>query len=216
MIRQLTLTALLLVAAPFISIAQAAEEAYVAGKHYALIDTPVRTRDSSKVEVVELFWYGCSHCYHFEPIIGAWEKTIPADVDFWRSPAMWNAPMKVHAQAFFTAKALGVLDQLHEPMFTTLLVERKRLNNVDDIADLFADYGVDREKVKKTFNSFSVVSQVKQADARARSYKIQGTPEVVVNGKYRVTAGLAGGQANMIDVMNFLIEKERAELTAAK
>lgn len=214
MIGKLTLTALLLIAAPFISMAQAAEQAFAAGKHYALIDTPVRTRDSSKIEVVELFWYGCSHCYHFEPIIGAWKKTAPEDVDFWRSPAMWNAPMKVHAQAFFTAKALGVLDQVHEPMFTTLVVERKRLNNVDDIADLFADYGVDREAMKKTFNSFSVISQVKQADARARSYKIQGTPEVVVNGKYRVTAGMAGGQANMIAVIDFLIAKERAQLVA--
>jgi thiol:disulfide interchange protein DsbA len=185
---------------------------FEAGTHYAVLDTPVRTADSSKVEVVEVFWYGCSHCYSFEPIISEWKKSAPEYVDFWQSPAIWNAPMKVHAQAFFTAKALGVLDKVHDAMFTTLVVERKRLNNAEDIADLYADYGVNREKVLKTFNSFSVLSQTKQADARARSYKVAGTPEVIVNGKYRVTARMAGGHAGMIEVINYLVEKERSQL----
>ncbi len=122
--------------------------------------------------------------------------------------------MKVHAHAFFAAKALGVQDTLHEPLFTALVVDRKRLANQDEIEDLFADYGVDREAFKKVFKSFSVTSQVKQADARARSYKITGNPEVVVNGKYRVTARLAGGQAQMLEVVDYLINKERALLAA--
>ncbi|MFT5579532.1 MAG: thiol:disulfide interchange protein DsbA [Paraglaciecola psychrophila] len=209
MIRTLSLLACLLML-PAIASAQP----YIAGTHYEVLDRPVRTRDASKVEVVEVFWYGCSHCYSFEPIIQQWKKTINADVDFWSSPAMWNGTMKLHAQAFYTAKALAVFDKLHQPLFTTLIVEGKRLSNQAQIADLFVDYGVDRATFDKTFTSFSVVSQVKQADARARSYKVTGTPEVIVNGKYRVSAGKAGGQTGMIKVIDFLIAQERAKLAS--
>lgn len=184
----------------------------VPSKNYIVLDQPVRTRDSSKVEVVEVFWYGCSHCYSFEPLIKQWKKRKPDYVDFWQSPAMWNGTMKTHAAMFYTAEILGVMDKLHGPIFTAMNVERKRLATAGEIEDLFADYGVDRQAFGKTFKSFSVNSMVKQADARARSYKITGTPEIVVNGKYRVSARLAGGQAEMLKVVDFLIEKERAQL----
>lgn len=196
------------------SAVNAQPEQYQAGKHYALLKQPVRTRDSDKIEVVELFWYGCPHCYHFEPLIKAWKAKNADDVDFWQSPAVWNNKMKLHAQAFFAAEALGVLDKLHEPIFTALVVERKRLDSPKQIEDLFANYGVSREDFNKAFNSFGVTSQVKQADARARSYQITGTPELVVNGKYRVAAGMAGGQAEMLKVTDFLIAKERAAMAA--
>ena len=120
--------------------------------------------------------------------------------------------MTLHAQAFFTAAVLGVSEKLHDPLFTSLVVERKRLASPAEIEDLFADYGVAREDFKKTFSSFSVNSQVKQAGARARSYKISGTPELVVNGKYRITARLAGGQPQMLKVADFLINQERENL----
>lgn len=210
MIRTFTLACLLLMLAPMMANAQAAAPAFVAGDHYVLLETPVRTRDASKVEVVEVFWYGCSHCMHFEPLVNTWKKTMPKDVDFWTSPAMWNGPMKIHAKAFYAAQALGVEDKLRAPIFTSLVLERKRLNTEADLANLFADHGVDRAAFKKAFNSFGVNSQVTQADARARSYKVTGTPEVVVNGKYRVSAKLAGGQAEMLKVVDFLVEKERA------
>lgn len=208
MLKQFSLMVLLAMTTVF----AVAEESYQAGQHYAVIDHPVRTRDRSKVEVVEVFWYGCGHCYHFEPIINPWKLTLASDVDFYRSPAMWGGAMKLHAQAFYAAEALGVLETMHTPLFVTLNVERKPLNTPEQIADLFSDYGVDREKTLKTLSSFGVLSQVRQADARARSYKISGTPEMVINGKYRVTAKLAGSQEKMLDVANFLIEKERQRL----
>lgn len=196
--------------------AQSAPATYEAGKHYEILAQPVHTHDSSKIEVVELFWFGCPHCYHFEPLIKAWKEQQAADVDFWQSPAIWNKTMQIHAQAFYTALALGVEEQLHAPIFTTLVVERKRLDDRDAIEELFANYHVDREKFKQAFNSFGVNSQVKQADARARSYHITGTPEMVVNGKYRVSAGMAGGQAEMLNVVDFLVAKERAAMASAK
>jgi thiol:disulfide interchange protein DsbA len=194
---------------PFTAMAQ---EQYTAGKHYAVLEQAVRTRDASKVEVVEVFWYGCSHCFSLEPLIKQWKKSLADDVDFWQSPAMWNAAMKTHARMFFTAQVLGVMDKLHDPMFTAMNVERKRLASKGEIEDLFADYGVDRKDFSKTFDSFSINSQVKQADARARSYKVTGTPEIVVNGKYRVSARLAGSQAEMLKVVDFLVAKERVNL----
>lgn len=207
-------TALLALSLNNMAGAQAAKEQFQAGKHYTVLSQPVRTRDSDKVEVVELFWYGCPHCYHFEPLVKAWKAKQSEDVDFWQSPAVWNNKMKLHARAFFAAKALGQLDKLHEPIFTALVVERKRLDSPGQIEALFANYGIKGEDFNKAFNSFGVTSQVKQADARARSYQITGTPELVVNGKYRVSAGMAGGQAEMLKVVDFLVAKERSALAA--
>lgn len=195
-----------------VSLMAAAQQNYVAGTHYTVLETPVRTRDVNKVEVVELFWYGCGHCYNFEPIINQWKTSKPAHVNFYRSPAMWGGPMELHAKAFYAAKALGVLETVHTPLFVTLNVERKKLNTPESIADLFADYGVARDKTLKALTSFGVLSQVRQANARARSYKITGTPEVVVNGKYLVSAKMAGGQKQMLNVVDFLIAKESRSL----
>ncbi|WP_233709881.1 thiol:disulfide interchange protein DsbA/DsbL [Pseudomaricurvus albidus] len=190
---------------------QAAAPAFKEGTHYVELDNPVRTKDPSKIEVTEVFWYGCGHCFQFEPIVHQWSEKLPADVAFVRSPAMWNGAMEVHAHAFYVAKALGILDEVHQPLFNALNLERKRLANVDELADFFAQYGVDKETFEKTYKSFGVTSQVKQADARARSYKITGTPEVVVNGKYRISARMAGGQKQMLDVADFLVAKIRDE-----
>lgn len=197
--------------APFISHAQPLmEEPYIAGKDYAVIDKPVRTRSSDTVEVVEVFWYGCSHCYRFKPLVTQWKNALPDDVDFWQSPAIWNDSMQLHAQAFYTAQALGVLDSLHEALFKALIVERKPLNKPQAIEALFVDYGVAPEDFRKTFNAFGIESQVKQAQARTHAYQISGTPELMINGKYRVSGRLASSQQKMLDIASFLIDKERA------
>ncbi|NIB39541.1 thiol:disulfide interchange protein DsbA/DsbL [Pseudomaricurvus alkylphenolicus] len=189
----------------------ASNSGFQEGKHYVVLDNPVRTRNPNKIEVTEVFWYGCGHCFRFEPMVHQWQKQQGTDVDFQQSPAMWNNDMEIHARAFYTAKALGVLDKVHQPLFNALNLERKKLSNIDALADFFAAQGVDRSKFVKAFNSFGVTSQVKQADARARSYKITGTPEMVVNGQYRISARMAGGQQQMLKVADYLIAKIRAE-----
>ncbi len=182
---------------------------YQEGKHYVKLETPVRTINPNKIEVAEVFWYGCYHCFHFEPMVHAWSKKQADDVAFVQSPAMWNRVMQTHARAFYTASALGVLEKVHQPIFDAINMERNMLASPDALAELFAQHGVDKEKFHKTFKSFSVNSQVQQADARARGYGIQGTPEMVVNGKYRVSTRTAGSQRGMLDVVDFLVEKER-------
>lgn len=183
---------------------------YQAGKHYEIIANPVPTRNASKIEVVEVFWYGCSHCFHFEPMLKTWAKTLTDDVDFYHSPAMWNDRMKTHAQVFYTAEALGVLDKMHDGIFSAINVEKKKLINEAELVTFFGKYGVSEKDFKNAFNSFGVKSSVQQADSRARGYKISGTPEMIVNGKYRISGSMAGGQAKILDVANYLISKERA------
>ncbi|MBQ0797466.1 thiol:disulfide interchange protein DsbA/DsbL [Zhongshania sp.] len=181
------------------------------GERFIRIPQPVRTANPDKIEVVEVFWYGCSHCFHFDPMIEAWKKKLAADVDFHRSPAMWNELMVVHAKAYYTALTLGVLDKVHEPIFKAINVDRNTLRDADALAALFTSHSdIDDATFRKTFDSFGVNSQVKQADARARSYGIAGTPELIINGKYRITGRSAGGQAEMLKVADELIAKERA------
>lgn len=185
------------------------------GKHYERLSQPVRTRDDDKIEVVELFWYGCPHCFHIEPLISTWLTQQPDDVDFWRSPAMWNNAMQVHARAFYTAEALGMLEQLHGPLFEAINLQGRELTREAELKQLFVDHGVKPEDFDKTFKSFGVTAKVQQADARARSYQIRGTPEIVVDGTYRITARLAGSQAAMLEVVDFLIDRIRAQRNAS-
>jgi protein dithiol oxidoreductase (disulfide-forming) len=185
-------------------------EKYQAGKHYQVIPVPVRTANPDKIEVNEVFWYGCPHCYHFEAILEPWVKKLPADVDFERTPAIWRPAMEVHSRAYFAAKQLNMLDAMHMVIFKSMQEEKKGLVNEDEVAALFVAHGADDAAIRKAYNSFSVQSLTRQADARVRSYGVQGTPEIIVNGKYRVSSSDTGSQESMLDVASFLIEKERA------
>ena len=189
-------------------------EKYVARTHYTELQAPVNTNDSSKVEVLEAFWYGCSHCFRFEPLIANWEATAGEDVDFVRFPAMWNALMEIHAQVYYTAEAMDALDTVHEPVFNAINIEGNRLQNENQIGALFAKYGISEEDFSKAFNSFTVRTKVNQAKQRMQAYEIRSTPNMIVNGKYLVATGeTVRTQAEMLEVVDFLIEKERQQLS---
>ena len=206
------LTLVMLMPLAFSSFAQI--EKYVAGTHYTELAAPVNTNDSSKVEVLEAFWYGCSHCFRFEPLIANWEATAGEDVDFVRFPAMWNALMEIHAQVYYTAEAMDALDTVHEPVFNAINIEGNRLQNENQIGALFAKYGISEEDFSKAFNSFTVRTKVNQAKQRMQAYEIRSTPNMIVNGKYLVATGeTVRTQAEMLEVVNFLIEKERQQLS---
>jgi len=191
-------------------------EKYVAGTHYTELRAPVNTKDSSKVEVLEAFWYGCSHCFRFEPLIANWEAEMPADVDFVRFPAMWNALMKIHAQVYYVAEALDALEVVHDPIFNAINVEGNRLQNEKQIGDLFVKHGIDQAAFTAAFNSFSVRTKVNQAEKRMQDYEIRSTPNMIVNGKYLVTTGEnVPTQVDMLEVVDFLVEKERRMLSSS-
>jgi thiol:disulfide interchange protein DsbA len=200
-----------LVLAPMAFTALAQPERYVEGTHYIVLPTAVRTADPAKIEVVEVFWYGCSHCFRFEPLIENWEASIPADVNFVRFPGMWNDLMKIHAQAFFAAEALGKLEELHSPMFEAINVQGNRLQNEQQLSALFTQHGVTAEEFSTAFNSFAVRTKVNQAEAKMREYQVRSTPNMIVNGKYLISTGEAvPTQQEMLEVVNFLVNKERS------
>jgi len=118
--------------------------------------------------------------------------------------------MELHSKAFYTAEVLGVSDTMHLALFQAMNVDKKRLASEGEIASIFGANGVSEEDFVKAFNSFGVGSMVRQASSRAKAAKITGTPEMMINGKYRISTRKAGSQAGMIEVANFLIEKERA------
>ena len=207
------LTFVLLMPMAFSSFAQI--ERFVAGTHYTELAAPANTNDSSKIEVLEVFWYGCSHCFRFEPLIANWEATMPADVDFGRFPAMWNGLMEVHAQVYYTAEAMDALDVVHEHVFNAINIEGNRLQNEGQIGALFAKYGINEDEFAKSFNSFSVRTKVNQAKQRMQAYEIRSTPNMIVNGKYLVaTSQSVLTQADMLEVVDFLVEKERQQLSS--
>ncbi len=191
-------------------------EKYQAEKEYHVIPVPVRTANPDKIEVNEVFWYGCPHCYHFEAILEPWAKKLPDDVDFERTPAIWRANMESHARAYYAAKQLNVLDAMHPIIFKSMQEEKKPLLNEDQVAEVFVAHGIEDAAIRKAYNSFSVQSLTKQGDARVRSYGITGTPEIVINGKYRISSSDTGSQEAMLDVANFLIEKERKDKKSRK
>ncbi|EEB77119.1 MAG: thiol:disulfide interchange protein DsbA/DsbL [Halioglobus sp.] len=187
-----------------------AQEVYEAGKDYDIINPAIRASDMSKIETAEFFWYGCGHCYTFEPMLAQWKKTLADDVSFRGVPAMWGGAMELHAKAFYAARALDVAEKMDQAMFQALNVDRKPLRSDKEIAQLFVANGVAEEDFYKAYNSFGVSSQVRQANSIARAAKISGTPALMVSGKYMISPRKAGSTANMLKIADYLIEKERA------
>ncbi|MEM0955595.1 MAG: thiol:disulfide interchange protein DsbA/DsbL [Pseudomonadota bacterium] len=183
---------------------------YVEGTHYTLITPALRTSSAEKIEVVEFFAYSCGHCYTFEPLLRKWASQQPEDVVVAPSPVIWNDAFRPHARAFYAAQALGVLDAVHGAIFAAIHVDRQRLSSDSQIKKVFVDNGVSPADFDKAFTSFGVGSQVQQAESRARSARVAGTPGLMVAGKYRINARDAGGHANMLKIAEYLVEKERA------
>ncbi|MGE8328150.1 thiol:disulfide interchange protein DsbA [Pseudomonas urmiensis] len=208
--RKLILSAALVAASVFGMTAVQAAEPATAGKEYIELSNPVPVSQPGKIEVVELFWYGCPHCYHFEPTVNPWAEKLPADVNFKRVPAMFGGPWDAHGQMFLTLEAMGVEHKVHAAVFKAIQEQGKKLVKPDEMAEFLATQGVDKDKFLATFNSFAIKGQVNQARELAKKYEITGVPSMVVNGKYRFDLGTAGGPEGVLDVADQLIAKERA------
>ena len=191
----------------FFSCAQAEE--YVPGRHYEILDNPTITRNPSKVEVVEVFWFGCNHCYSLESYIQPWKKNLPNDVDFWKSHITWNAQAETHARLFYSAKALGIEEKAIPAAFTAIWREGRNLLGNSEVEYFFKGFGVEKERYLSVSNSFGVNNAVKQANNRMRQWAVTGVPTIIVNGKYKVSGTREIGTSKLLDVVDFLIEKER-------
>ena len=192
--------------------AQAAD--YVAGKNYLVLPTEQPTSAGpGEVEVIEFFWYGCNHCFALEPHVRDWLESKPSNVKFVRIPAVLNRGWDVTAQAYYTAEALDVVEQVHDAIFNAIHVDRRMrvAVNKDLLAELFEEHaGISAEDFDKAWNSFPVASKLKRAELMGRRYRLTGVPAVVVNGKYATDASKAGSYGQVFNVVDFLVRKEMA------
>jgi thiol:disulfide interchange protein DsbA len=182
---------------------------FVAGQHYQEVKPAVPTSVAEgKVEVLELFWYGCPHCYAFEPQLSEWVKNKPEYVEFVRVPAVFAHNWEVHARAYYAAQQLGVLEKVHQPLFDAIHKQGRKVFSEDELAAFFADLGVDAEAFKKAFNSFDVDTKTRHAISLTRQYGITGVPAIIINGKYRTSAQEAGDLDTLLKVVETLADKE--------
>lgn len=179
---------------------------------YKSLSQPQPTADTSKVEVIEIFWYGCPHCHDFEPFLNEWLENKPDYVEFKRMPAIFRQSWLAHARAFYTAKELDVIDKIHSPLFEAIHTKQKRLDDEESLRKFFMRQGIDGERFAKTYNSQSVDSQIKRSLGMLRRYEVTGVPAVVINGKYLTSGPMAGSYEGMIEIMNQLIEREHAAM----
>lgn len=185
---------------------------WVMGRNYnQLVPSQPTDSPADKVEVVEVFWYGCGHCYHFDPYLENWRKKgQPAFVDFRRLPVMWNDVNRQHARLFYVLQALGKLDQLHTAVFREIHANGNMLADQDpakgealQVAFLKAR-GIPAADIKRVYRSFPVESALQRAEILTRRYQVTGVPMVVVNGKYTADVGSAGGEQQLLDLINDL------------
>lgn len=162
-----------------------------------------------KVEVIEVFWYGCGHCFALDPAVETWRnKNQGQYVEFVRIPAMWNETTRIHARLFYTAEALGKLDALHTLIFREINVNSDQLNSIQSLTAFFKKQGVSSDDFQKAFSSFAVESKLQRADFLNRRYHITSVPTFVVNGKYTTDVSSAGGEPQLFGVIDELAAHE--------
>lgn len=188
-------------------------QTYADGDGYVTISPAQPTQTGDKIEVLEVFWYACPHCFDFEPHISKWLASKPDDVEFRRMPGIFRKNWIPHAKAYFTAEKLGVLDAIHTPLFDAIHKYKKKIHDDGAIKKFFVKHGVDKDEFTKTYESDEVQTKVKQAFVMGQRYKLTGVPAVIVNGKYMVSGSTAGSFENVLKVINQLVDKERASST---
>jgi thiol:disulfide interchange protein DsbA len=185
-------------------------EAFQEGKDYLRLASPVPTATPNKVEVLELFWYGCPHCYSLESEVNRWLSRKPQNVEFVRLPAVLGRHWELGARTYFTAETLGVLDKVHEPFFRAIHERRRTFANKEQLAGFFAEQGVDEKAFLEAFDSFAVETKLRRSQELVRRYRVDGVPAVIINGKYIITTSSAGSAAKVFEIVDFLVGKEEA------
>ena len=181
---------------------------YREGEDYHLLDNP-QPSSIRQIEVVEFFWYGCPHCALFEPHLRRWAARQQSDVRFHEVPAVWRSEMEAHARAYYTAKALGRLDDIHGALFNALALQQQPLHSQSTLGDFFAKAGVAREEFDRAWTSFSVSRSPAKAKQSMRAHGIGATPTMVIAGTYQVRA--ERDMEKMLQVVEYLIARERYE-----
>lgn len=195
----------------FASAAQAKN--YLPGVHYKVLDVPVATVNPDVIEVREFFFYGCPHCYHAQPLVNKWSKTLADDVDFEKTPVLFMRGGDVMAHAFYIAKSQGILDQVHNALFDAVNAPQpgRALFQKKNLAKWFADHGISEDKFNQLYSSLGIKSKVKQAKATTRESQITGVPAFIVDGRYLVLRSNLSGEQETFQAIDFLVNKVRQQ-----
>jgi thiol:disulfide interchange protein DsbA len=190
--------------------ANAQVERFVEGVHYARLPDLAAAMDldttATEKSVLEVFWYGCNHCYAFDPMLNAWVADKAGAISFARTPMIWDANTKQHARLFHTTQALGLHEQMHARIFDEIHKERNFLLDAASAGELFAEFGVDEATFTASFNSFGVDAELRKAETRQREMFIPSVPALIINGTWLINSNtnVLTHQA-MLDVADFLL-----------
>jgi len=188
------------------------------GTEFDAVAQPISTDNPAKIEVMEIFWYGCPHCYHMEEPLNAWVKKLPSDVYFKRMPGLPNPSWAPMAKAFYAMETLGVGEKLHTKLFEAIH-KQKTLNPTDEKAAIdwvALQGGFDRLKVEQAFKSFTMNTDLNRAAQIFRSSGATGVPTLVIDGKYITSATQAGGNEQALKVTDYVIDNVRKDKAAKK
>lgn len=177
----------------------------VEGTDYKKVTSPQPVQTPGKQEVLEFFWYGCPHCKTVDPIIQAWKKTIPADVNFVRAHVSWDKQLDTHQKIFYTLQSLNKNDALDDKVFNAIQVEGLGLNKPELVSEFMVKNGISKDEWDNAYNGFAVSTDVAKSNALFQAYGLQGVPNFIVNGKYIV----GGTSVHTMQVINKLLEMER-------
>ena len=180
------------------------------GKDFLRLKTPAPTESpAGKVEVLEFFWYNCNHCHAFEPAFASWKQQAPGFIAVRRVPIAFNASFVPQQKLYYALQTLDNFEALHPKVFHAIHVERVRLTKDEEILEWIGKEGVDVDKFKETYNSFSVSNQVRKATQLQQAYDVEGVPSMGIAGRYYTDGSHAGSMANVLRVVNYLAEQSR-------
>lgn len=184
-----------------------------AGVHYFELSNPQPVQTGEKIEVLELFWYGCPHCYALEPFIENWAENKPENAEYVLMPGIFRKDTQFHARAFYTFEALDITGKVHRDFYDEIHQRGNRIYNLAGLTEFAAKHGVASEEFTDAYDSFAVDANVRNAQNMFRKYEATGVPTIIIDGHYRVTVSSAGGHEQLLDLINFLVEKSAGERT---
>lgn len=186
------------------------------GVDYVRVNPAQPVETGAKIEVREFFWYGCPHCFTLEPVLEKWQKTMPKNSQFVRTPAIFNERWAVHARAYYAFETLGITGKMHNALFHAMHVDKRPLTDADSLAAFVAEKGGDRQAFLNAYNSFSMPANVNRAMQAGRAYNIESVPTLIVDGKYKTSANIPGGPERLPQVLDFLVKLAAKERTTNK
>jgi protein dithiol oxidoreductase (disulfide-forming) len=185
------------------------------GKDFRVVQPPQPVEIGNKIEVLEFFQYTCPYCATYEPVLDAWRKKLPPDVEYRRIPIAWDATNVPHVRTYYTLEAMDKTGAVHMKVFRAAQARRGALLKPDEIADFMAANGIDRKQWLDTYNSFSVAARANRAGQIWRAYKIDGTPAMAVDGRFVTAPSMAGSNEASLAVLDHLITRARTERARA-